>query len=170
MCRGALVLSLGCGGAPSKEEAPKVETPSPPAVVAAPEPAAPEPAAPEPAAPEPAAPEPAAPEEDLLANLNAIRLAEVAHAMVLGKYLAAPAWPRAADQIDGAALPWAEQAEWKKLGWTPAGPVRGSYRVETRGGGFTVTGVIDADGDGVPATGVATHKEHAKLTSAPGVR
>lgn len=165
MCRGAMVLSLGCGGAPSTE-APKPE--APPAV--APEPPAPEPAAPEPVAPEPAAPEPVAPEEDLLANLNAIRLAEVAHAMVLGKYLAAPAWPRAAEQIDGAAVPWTEQAEWKKLGWTPPGPVRGSYRVETRGGGFTVTGVIDADGDGVPAKGVATHKEHAKLTSAPGVR
>ena len=29
---------------------------------------------------------------------------------------------------------------------------------------------VDADGDGVPATAVATHRDHAKWTSAAGVR
>ncbi len=159
---GLVTLLIGCGGATDPVEA------TPPVVVAAP--AAPVEPPPPAAPPAPEPPPPAPPPEDLLANLDAIRLAEGAHAMVLGRYLALPSWPRAAEAVDAVAVPWAEQESWKKLGWSPEGPVRGAYRVELRGGGYVATGTIDADGDGVPATAVATHRDHAKWTSAAGVR
>ena len=126
---GMVMLLIGCGGAPDPVQAPA------PVVVA-------EPVAPVEPPPAPEAPPPAPPPEDLLANLDAIRLAEGAHAMVLGRYLALPSWPRAAEAVDAVAVPWAEQDSWKKLGWSPEGPVRGAYRVELRGGGYVATGVI----------------------------
>lgn len=164
---GALVgigLIAACGESPAPAPA-KVQP-----VVESPAPVAPAPAATE-APPVEAAPAaPAEVPEDIVANVEAIRLAESAHAMVLGKYLAAPAWPRAADAVNTEALAWAEQGDWKKLGWTPAGPVRGSYEVKLVRGGFVVTATIDADGDGVPARATATHKEHGKLSTPEGVR
>ena len=156
---GWLTILVACG-------APPEPTPPPAAPAATVAPAAPAPPAPA----EPAPPPPPPPPEDPLANLDAIRLAEGAHAMVLGRYLALPSWPRAPELVNAEPVPWGEPEAWKKLGWAAEGPVRAAYRVELRGGGYVATAVIDADGDGVPATAVATHREAARWTSAAGGR
>jgi hypothetical protein len=47
--------------------------------------------------------------------------------------------------------------------------VRGGYWVEATATGFTVRGVIDADGDGVPAEYMATESQGPTLLTPPDV-
>jgi len=56
------------------------------------------------------------------------------------------------------------------IGFQPDGDVRGSYMVSTSSTNFTVTGIIDVDGDGFYATYVATKSENPNsATTAPDV-
>jgi len=110
--------------------------------------------------------------EEVKPNLNGIRAAQIAHRAVHGSYVevSAPV-PRAEAELDAKTVAWPEGTAFDKLDWAPAGNVAGVYWIElTNGGeGFVAHGVIDADGDGVPAHYTAARDEEAKAITSEGV-
>jgi hypothetical protein len=105
-------------------------------------------------------------------NLNGIRAAQIAHRAVHGSYVeVTEPVPRTADQLDTKTIPWPQGTNFDKLDWAPASSVAGIYWIElTNGGeGFIAHGLIDADGDGVPAHYTAARDEEAKAITSEGI-
>jgi len=105
------------------------------------------------------------------ATMAAIHMGQHAHAAETDTFLALSPAPRAPGALDGEGVPWEADASWGKLGLA-FDDLRGSYWVEVSSDGadFVVHGMIDADGDGVPA-----HYQHAMngelvQTTSPEVR
>jgi type IV pilus assembly protein PilA len=88
---------------------------------------------------------------ELPANVGSIRVAELTFDATDNTYIAAPAHPRAVP--DKNAVAWTlDSAEFESLGWRADSNVRGVYEVTmTTTTDFTVTGIIDCDGDGTVA-------------------
>ncbi|MEL6345032.1 MAG: hypothetical protein AAFV53_18090 [Myxococcota bacterium] len=107
------------------------------------------------------------------ANVDAIKVAQLAYDAAFDGYVSIPTpHPRAIDDLDREAVLWTVDAEgFETLAWGPDGPVRGTYWVEVSPDGedFTVHGMIDADGDEVPAHYVATPNESAHALTGPNV-
>jgi hypothetical protein len=99
-------------------------------------------------------------------NVRAIALAERAHFAENARYVAVP---RADAKLGREPAPFAGGPEWTQLGWSPDGPLRGTYWVEVAGDGFVVHGAIDADGDGVPAEFTVTGDGEAVMTTLEAV-
>jgi len=104
-------------------------------------------------------------------TVDEIRAAQLAWLTDHGRALPLPAAPRAPDAMGKEQVPWVPQPEWLQLGWSPTGDLRGSYSVEVSGDGksFKVIGVIDADGDGIPAVYEATDSTPAEQKTDPKV-
>ncbi|MFZ5477467.1 MAG: hypothetical protein ACOZNI_11895 [Myxococcota bacterium] len=79
-------------------------------------------------------------------------------------------WPSLGDPGEAyAALERGEPyAPFAELGWSPAG-VRGAYWVIGGDDGYEVHGILDADGDGIPAHWVATPGAKAHPITGDGV-
>ncbi|MEZ4319451.1 MAG: hypothetical protein R3F61_18190 [Myxococcota bacterium] len=81
-------------------------------------------------------------------NVEAIRQAEIEYHSAFESYVSAEAAPRDALQVDSKSIPWEPSAGFRKIGWAPEqAEVRGSYAVNAKVDGFTVTGVCDVDDD-----------------------
>lgn len=98
-------------------------------------------------------------------NVDGIKVALLAYDAAFDSFVAAPAAPRALDQLTKEAVPWVSNPGFTQLGWAPDGDVRGVYWVEVNADGsdFVVYGAIDADGDGEPVIYRATRTENATL-------
>lgn len=106
---------------------------------------------------------------EVTAALQGIRAAELAHLAEHGRLLAAAPTPVSVDALRSGTSVWPTGSAFDSLGWTPEGPVRGTYEVRLLdgGAGFVVHGWIDGDGDGVPAHYTATRDTEAlRLTAA----
>ncbi len=89
---------------------------------------------------------------ELPGALAEIRIAEMAYEAAFDEFLALPPSPRPVEALSREAVPWPRPEAWERLGWRPDEDLRGTYWVEvSEDGGFVVHGMIDADGDGVPA-------------------
>ena len=94
-------------------------------------------------------------EAELLANLKAIKTAEIAYESNFDVFVTADPYPL---------KPAESPQQWVKgssggfatLGWYPDGAVRGSYSVTTTNIDFTAKGIGDIDGDGTMETYTAT--------------
>jgi hypothetical protein len=103
--------------------------------------------------------------EDVGRDVESILQAELAYDAAFGRFVPAGSRAEALASLTGKQPhAWAGDAAWKTLGWHPDGPVRSAYWVEVDGHDFTVHGVCDLDGDGVPAEYVGT-----KLVMPPDV-
>ena len=105
-------------------------------------------------------------------NLNGIRAAQIAHRAVHGSYVeVSTPVPRGEAELDTKTVPWPEGTNFDQLDWAPVGNVAGIYWIEvTNGGeGFVAHGLIDADGDGVPAHFTAARNEEAKAITSEGI-
>jgi hypothetical protein len=105
-------------------------------------------------------------------NLNGIRAAQIAYQAVHGSYVeVTEPVPRTEAQLDTKTIAWPEGTNFDKLDWAPASNVAGVYWIElTNGGeGFIAHGLIDADGDGVPAHFTAARDEEAQAITSEGV-
>ena len=92
---------------------------------------------------------------ELAWNLKAIKTAQIAYESEYDVYVAASLYPPLGSQLKNWVVD--ESGGFKTISWSPDGQVRGSYKVELDGTtNFKAIGVIDADGDGVYATYVAT--------------
>ena len=90
------------------------------------------------------------------ADVNGLRTAVLAYDAAFDVYPAAGPTPRDLEDLDATPVPWPTGTTFDTLGWRPSGPTAASFAVEPTWDGFLVTGVIDADGDGVPAVIRAT--------------
>ncbi len=97
-------------------------------------------------------------------NVNAIKTAQAAYKASNGAFLAAGPHPRSLAKLNPSPAEWTPGSAFDTLGWSPDGPVRGTYQVEVLSGSldFIVHGWIDADGDGVPAHFTATSNSIAE--------
>jgi len=105
--------------------------------------------------------------------MEGIALAEEVHRSVQGSYLALPAAPRAAAQVDAGAVPWQAGADWQSLGWQPdAARSAVAYWVELSDDGedFVVHAEADLDGDGEHARYERPRGGQVQATSPQGVR
>lgn len=102
---------------------------------------------------------------EVAGNVEGIRIAQLDHEAAFDAFVPAAPAPRAVDQLTKAAVPWAPNAGFEKVGWAPDGEVRGAYWVEVAADGsdFAVYGAIDADGDGVPVIYRATKDTGATI-------
>jgi type II secretory pathway pseudopilin PulG len=99
------------------------------------------------------------------ANVDSIRIAELAYRAGFDQYAAAGSESEAARSLTPDAHPWVPSADFDRIAWRPDSNVRGGYWVVLVGDGFEVHGIIDADGDGVPAHYVATEESGAVLVT-----
>jgi hypothetical protein len=105
-------------------------------------------------------------------NLNGIRAAQIAYYSVNNAYVEVPApVPRAAEALDGRAVPWPKGSAFDNLDWVPGGDVHGVYWIELTNGGenFVAHALIDADGDKNPAHYTATREAEARSITPDGV-
>ena len=119
----------------------------------------------------PAEPGPAREIRDGVAEMvDEIRVAERAYQSTFGAFVPVEPWPRAilevgkgAVEVDRAQI---EASTYWKIGWEPSGPLHGVYWVEVSpdGNDMAVHGILDADGDGVPAHFVSTDDEVMLVT------
>lgn len=107
---------------------------------------------------------------ELRLNVDAIRIAEMAYNKGHGHFLAVSSPSEGAGAITGKERrAWVGSPGWTELGWSPAGPVYGTYSVEVDGAEFRVVGQADVDGDGVLATWDGTQMHSARRISAAEV-
>lgn len=102
-------------------------------------------------------------------NVDDIRKWEHAYDMKQGGYVAAGSEAEARASLTPEPRAWKGGGGWDTLDWWPYEMVRGGYWVEVSATGFTVHGVIDADGDGVAAEYVATESTSATLVTSEDV-
>lgn len=86
-------------------------------------------------------------------NIDEIYTAELAYDAAFDVFVPTGVSPRPVAALTKLPVPWVDGEDWRQLGWRPDGEVRGVYWVEvdTQTHSFTVHGMVDADGDGVPA-------------------
>jgi hypothetical protein len=109
---------------------------------------------------------------ELPANIDGIKIAELAYEAAFDTYVAQPQpVPRSIEDLGGEPMDWGSGAGFDTLGWAPDGPVRGTYWIEVTPGGddFVVHGMADLDGDGVPSHYTATKSTYAVMISPPNV-
>ncbi|MCB9677006.1 MAG: hypothetical protein H6737_17955 [Alphaproteobacteria bacterium] len=101
-------------------------------------------------------------------NVESIRQAEIEYHGAFESYVSAEAAPRDPLHVDSKAVAWKPSAGFEKLSWAPEqAEVRGSYSVNAKVDGFTVTGVCDVDDDQSQARFQATLDQEAhSLTDA----
>lgn len=105
--------------------------------------------------------------EQVLANVDALREAELAWLREHGEYLECGELR----QARAAAVPehhWQPDACWQRLGFNPPAPVAGGYHVKTTGGwvsSFRATAYLDLDGDGEVAEITADPFRGARLST-----
>jgi len=89
-------------------------------------------------------------------NLIGIKIAELQYESNNDEYVACKKYPRSSSGKK--TQPWHKRNSggFRTLGWMPDKDVQGQYWVTTTSTNFIATGIIDADGDGVFATYVAT--------------
>jgi len=106
---------------------------------------------------------------ELPANVDGIKTAELAYDAAYGFFVAAEPHPEA---TPGAELvPWGEgNSDFRELGWSPDGPVRGVYEVRTVLSedeetvlDFQVIATCDIDEDGVRARYTATRETNGSF-------
>ncbi len=93
------------------------------------------------------------------ANVDGIQTAELAYDAAFGAFVEQPSFVPGGTAGHKGRRSWESGTGFDELGWSPAGRVRGSYKVEllsTTPRDFRVTGVIDIDADGVLASYTAT--------------
>ncbi|MDG1479584.1 MAG: hypothetical protein P8R54_08330 [Myxococcota bacterium] len=93
------------------------------------------------------------------ANVDGIQTAELAYDAAFGAFVEQPSFVPGGTAGHKGRRSWESGTGFDELGWSPDGRVRGSYKVDllsTTPRDFRVTGVIDVDADGVPASYTAT--------------
>jgi len=102
-------------------------------------------------------------------NLDAIRLAELAYYEEAGSFVAVPRTPT--EMPASGPADWPENTVFDTIDWRPHEATSGVYWVVVtdEGANFEVHGLIDADGDGVPAHYVANRAERAWMLSANNI-
>ena len=101
--------------------------------------------------------------------VDAIRVAELSYGATYAEYLEVTDY--VPDDEPGPELrSWPEESSFDTLDWSPAHPVRGSYKVSVEPwGAFVVHCITDVDGDGEQASWTATRSIQATLNTAPDV-
>jgi len=98
------------------------------------------------------------------ANVDGLRTAQRAYDAAFDAYVEIPTpVPRPISELGPEAVDWPWETGFDTLGWAPDGQVRGTYWVTTTPDGFEVHGMIDIDGDGVPAHYMATESEKTRM-------
>ncbi len=100
---------------------------------------------------------------ELVENVNGLKTAVAMYDAAFDGYISAPPAPRPVHALTPDEVPWRSTAEFVRLGWSPDGPVRGTYWIEVApdGSDFEVYGAMDADGDGEPVVYRATNATNA---------
>ena len=101
---------------------------------------------------------------ELEMNVNGIKTAQAAYMAEHGSFLPAGPHPRPVEALGPGQAEWTSGSAFDELGWSPDGPVRGTYQVVVLpdSSDFIVHGWIDADSDGVPAHFTATWRSNAE--------
>lgn len=111
--------------------------------------------------------------EEVPLVVESLRRAELFHFKQFGEYVAIESGPRAPTTVGTTSAPWATNAGFTALGWTPGevglSDLYGSYKVSVTDAGFKVTGTCDVDGDGERATFEATADDEAKALTPTNV-
>ncbi len=105
-----------------------------------------------------------------ITHVNQIREALLTYGVVEGNYVPIPAF--VPDDSPGPEpRAWPDGSPFQVIAWQPEdGQAWGSYRVELVGeDDFKITGIMDIDGDGVPATWTATKMLEAPLQTDPSI-
>lgn len=100
-------------------------------------------------------------------NVDGIKTAEMGYDAAYDTYVAVAAYPTGGPS-GKAPVAWdeASSGDFTTIGWKPDGEVRGSYSVDLDGpNNFTVTGLIDVDGEGLQAQYTATSSINATMVS-----
>ena len=92
---------------------------------------------------------------ELVANMKAIKTAEIAYESNFDVFVTAAVYP---SEPSDSPQSWVKGSSggFATLGWSPDGDVRGSYSVTTTNIDFTAKGIGDIDGDGTLETYTAT--------------
>lgn len=103
---------------------------------------------------------------ELASHLSGIQTAEQAFHLANGRYLAEPEFQPDATPSDTLRT-WDRDTHFDRLGWSPDGLVRGSYKVALTDPeqDFQVIGICDVDGDGELASYTATATTQAALVT-----
>lgn len=103
---------------------------------------------------------------ELLENVNSIRIVVMAHHDAFQEYVGATPAPRSPFEVNSTAVPWIPSEGFKKLSWAPEEPtVRGSYSISVSESGFKIVGTSDIDEDAERAVVEASETSLAKLVS-----
>lgn len=94
-------------------------------------------------------------EDELIGYMKGIKTAEIAYESNFDVFVTASQYPPEPN-INGTKWVKRTSGGFNTLGWSPDGPVRGSYSVSTASTDFTVLGIGDVDGDGTLETYRAT--------------
>jgi hypothetical protein len=103
-------------------------------------------------------------------QVNQIRDALLTYGVIEGSYIPVPAF--VPDENPGSEpRPWPEGSPFQIINWAPEdGMAWGSYRIELVGeDDFKITGMMDIDGDGVPAIWTATKMLEATQQTDPSI-
>ena len=106
---------------------------------------------------------------ELPKNVDEIRTKQAFYDAAHDGYVAAGSEAEARASLTPEPRAWKGGGGWDTLAWWPYEMVRGGSWVEVSATGFTVHGVIDADGDGVAAEYVATESTSATLVTSEDV-
>lgn len=107
---------------------------------------------------------------ELPGNIHGIRVVELAYDASYDEYLELPLAPRVDNDLDKTAVAWVTSGdEWKTVGWSPDGLVRGNYQVglssvDHPGIEFLITARADLDNDDALTEYTASENDAATLT------
>lgn len=110
--------------------------------------------------------------DSVVADVEALRKAELDHLEAFGRPLSAAAAPRPLLAVTADPVRWTPSEGFRALAWAPAdrNQVYASFAVSVDGDDFVVTARCDLDGDGVLAEVEARRDTPAQRLTPPAVR
>jgi prepilin-type N-terminal cleavage/methylation domain-containing protein len=104
--------------------------------------------------------------------VHGIKLSQLSYDAQHDAYLDCSPAPRARSAMDKSAVPWDTLGDtnWRDLGWTPDGDLRGVYETNSDPDptiGFMVIGTSDVDDDDLEARYEASRDQEPQLVSGP---
>lgn len=108
---------------------------------------------------------------ELPGNVDGLKLAQMSFEASNDYFVNCPVMPRDHAALDKEAVPWNDAGgddNWRDLGWSPDGDVRGAYETNESTDPqkrFTVFAYADMDDDGVEATFEADQNKNATMVT-----
>ena len=108
--------------------------------------------------------------QEMMDNVNDLRIMELAYKEAFGAYISAPLAPRPLETLDKKRIPLGPAEGFSALHWKPHEKgLRASYEIVADDSGFLIRATCDLDEDGEVAIFEATHTDLATVVTAKGI-